>query len=69
MNKKIRIANGQGFWGDSIDAPGDLINNNQMRAFFKMVSNAFPLETLNTNDHLFHIFALLQKPDQDHSTE
>ena len=24
--KKIRIANGQGFWGDSIQAPIDLIN-------------------------------------------
>ena len=23
--KKIKIANGQGFWGDSIDAPFDLI--------------------------------------------
>ena len=25
MNKKIKIANGQGFWGDSIQAPIDLI--------------------------------------------
>ena len=24
--KTIKIANGQGFWGDSIDAPVDLIN-------------------------------------------
>ena len=24
--KSIRIANGQGFWGDSIDAPVNLIN-------------------------------------------
>jgi len=27
MNKNIKIANGQGFWGDSVDAPLDLINN------------------------------------------
>ena len=27
MNKVIRIANGQGFWGDSIDAPVRLIND------------------------------------------
>ena len=27
MSKVIRIANGQGFWGDSVDAPVDLINN------------------------------------------
>ena len=27
MSKMIRIANGQGFWGDSIDAPVDLIND------------------------------------------
>ena len=27
MKKVIKIANGQGFWGDSIDAPIDLINN------------------------------------------
>ena len=26
MKKEIRIANGQGFWGDSIQAPKDLIN-------------------------------------------
>ena len=25
-NKKIRIANGQGFWGDSSQAPIDLVN-------------------------------------------
>ena len=27
MNKVIRIANGQGFWGDSIDAPVNLIKD------------------------------------------
>jgi hypothetical protein len=27
MSKIIKIANGQGFWGDSVDAPFDLINN------------------------------------------
>ena len=27
MNKTINIANGQGFWGDSVDAPKKLINN------------------------------------------
>ena len=27
MSKVIRIANGQGFWGDSIDAPVKLIND------------------------------------------
>ena len=27
MSKVIRIANGQGFWGDSIDAPVNLIKN------------------------------------------
>jgi len=27
MSKVIRIGNGQGFWGDSIDAPVDLIND------------------------------------------
>ena len=27
MNRKINIANGQGFWGDSIDAPSKLIKN------------------------------------------
>ncbi len=26
MSKVVRIANGQGFWGDSIDAPVDLVN-------------------------------------------
>ncbi len=25
MNKRVRIANGQGFWGDSIDAPIQLV--------------------------------------------
>ena len=25
MNKNIKIANGQGFWGDSIDAPYNLV--------------------------------------------
>ena len=25
MTKSIRIANGQGFWGDSVDAPKNLI--------------------------------------------
>lgn len=30
MNKQIKIANGQGFWGDSIDAPIELINNGQI---------------------------------------
>ena len=25
MNKIIKIANGQGFWGDSIDAPVNLV--------------------------------------------
>jgi hypothetical protein len=30
MNKIIRIANGQGFWGDSIDAPYNLINDGQI---------------------------------------
>ena len=25
MNKTIKIANGQGFWGDSIQAPIDLV--------------------------------------------
>ncbi len=27
MSKNIKIANGQGFWGDSVDAPHDLLNN------------------------------------------
>ena len=27
MGKIIKIANGQGFWGDSVDAPLELINN------------------------------------------
>mgnify|MGYP003298969603 FL=1 len=27
MKKTINIANGQGFWGDSVDAPKKLINN------------------------------------------
>ena len=27
MSKIIKIANGQGFWGDSVDAPLELINN------------------------------------------
>ena len=27
MKKKISIANGQGFWGDSIDAPINLVRN------------------------------------------
>ena len=27
MSKVIRIANGQGFWGDSIDAPVNLIKD------------------------------------------
>ena len=26
MSRVVRIANGQGFWGDSVDAPVDLIN-------------------------------------------
>ena len=26
-NKRIRIANGQGFWGDSPQAPLDLVSN------------------------------------------
>ena len=30
MIKKINIANGQGFWGDSIQAPIDLINNSDI---------------------------------------
>ena len=27
MSKRIKIANGQGFWGDSIDAPVNLVKN------------------------------------------
>ena len=27
MSKIIKIANGQGFWGDSVDAPAELVNN------------------------------------------
>ena len=30
MKKTINIANGQGFWGDSIDAPKTLINNKNL---------------------------------------
>ena len=30
MSKKIKIANGQGFWGDSIDAPVKLIKNSSL---------------------------------------
>ena len=30
MKKTINIANGQGFWGDSVDAPKTLINNKNL---------------------------------------
>ena len=30
MNKTIKIANGQGFWGDSIDAPYNLVKYGQI---------------------------------------
>ena len=30
MSKSINIANGQGFWGDSVDAPYSLIRNSSI---------------------------------------
>ena len=30
MKKTINIANGQGFWGDSVDAPKKLIKNKNL---------------------------------------
>ena len=30
MAKTIKIANGQGFWGDSVDAPVKLIQNSSL---------------------------------------
>ena len=41
MKKTINIANGQGFWGDSIDAPKKLINNNMLQYIFKIYNYSF----------------------------
>ena len=56
MNKIIRIGNGQGFWGDSIDAPVNLIKSGNLDYltldYLAEVTMAIMQKQRNKNPHM-----------------
>ena len=51
MSKIIKIANGQGFWGDSIDAPYNLVKHGEIEKSDN-ISDDITLEYLSDDESL-----------------